>query len=188
MSSVEFSCAMAKRRAADPAKKAWKYIKELNDAAGTDMDAVAIRTGSGDYPLSCCPDESSDEEFILHTSGTTKGTGKPVVISDRAVNLAVAGFFKVEGLTAMMEDPVSGLSIDPGNAYGMVDQIHMPLAVGGVIGLVPGASLNPDFYKSIETFRLTCLFSNKDLLDRMSLQRTNTDTTRSSRHTGQKRL
>ena len=103
--------------------------------------------------------------LILHTSGTTGGTGKPVVLSDRSLNAACACFFEMEGYEALMEDPVSGLAVDLSNSYSIVDQVHLPLSVGGTIATVPGGILNPWFYKAIPEFGLTCLFGVSAMLD-----------------------
>ena len=58
-----------------------------------------------------------------------------------------------------MKDPTSGLAIDMGAAYGIIDQVHTPLALGGTIAIVPGAMLNPAFYKAIPEFQITFLFA-----------------------------
>ena len=40
----------------------------------------------GRHPVAYASEESSDTAFILHTSGTTSGVGKPVALSDEAFN------------------------------------------------------------------------------------------------------
>lgn len=111
----------------------------------------------GEEPAYFAPRDSSDTAFILHTSGTTGGVGKPVVLSDRAFNAAVSGLAKLEELSPLMESPVSGLIVDLSNVYGLIDQVHLPLSLGGTVAVVPAGALNPEFYKAIPEFGITDL-------------------------------
>ncbi|MDO4806482.1 MAG: AMP-binding protein [Coriobacteriales bacterium] len=121
------------------------------------MDALLLAYGN--HPVSYAPDESDNTAFIIHTSGTTSGTGKPIALSDKAFNVADACFFKLQGYDMLpWDDPVSGVVVDLSNAYGIIDQVHLPLAMGGTLGIVPAGALNPNFYKSIPEFGLTLLF------------------------------
>lgn len=109
-----------------------------------------------DYPVSYTTDESSDSAFILHTSGTTKGTGKPVVLSDRAFNSACSCIQKIQ---LDLPDPlVTALSVDLGSSYGIIDQLHLSLSMGAAIVAMPIGSLNPGFYHAIPEFKVTFLF------------------------------
>lgn len=112
-----------------------------------------------DQPVHYASQESSDTAFILHTSGTTGGMGKPVALSDRAFNAAVSGFWKMEELQFLFDDPVSGLIVDLSNVYGLIDQVHLPLSLGATVAVVPAGALNPGFYKAIPAFGITVLFS-----------------------------
>lgn len=119
----------------------------------------ALLAAYGDHPVSYAADESDDTAFIIHTSGTTSGTGKPIALSDKAFNVADACFFRLQGYDMLpWDDPVSGVVVDLSNAYGIIDQVHLPLAMGGTLGIVACGALNPNFYKSIPEFGLTLLF------------------------------
>lgn len=132
------------------------------------MDTLLMMYGSDDFhtagaDVSVKPDHAG--VLILHTSGTTGGTGKPVVLSDRSLNAACSCFIETDGYKALMEDPVSAVTVDLSNAYSLVDQVHLPLSVGGTIAAIPGGILNPWFYKAIPEFGITCLFGVSAMLD-----------------------
>ena len=59
--------------------------------------------------------DSGDTAFILHTSGTTTGAGKPVALSDAACN-AAAVFYQMEELQLPMGHLVSAVIVDLSNA------------------------------------------------------------------------
>lgn len=113
----------------------------------------------GNVSVDYISEESSDTAFILHTSGTTNGVGKPVVLSDRAFNAVPVSLSKLTQLSFAMADPTSGLAVDLSNSYGIIDQVHVPLALGGTIAIVPGGMLNPSFYKAIPEYQITFLFA-----------------------------
>lgn len=91
------------------------------------METLLAVHESGDFHVAkadAAGDSHQTGAIILHTSGTTGGTGKPVVLSDRSLNAACACFFEMEGYEALMEDPVSGIAVDLSNSYSIVDQVH----------------------------------------------------------------
>jgi len=118
-----------------------------------------LLTVYGNTPVDYIEEENSSSAFILHTSGTTNGVGKPVVLSDKAFNAVPVSLSKLTQLSFAMADPVSGLAVDLSNSYGIIDQVHVPLALGGTIAVVPGGMLNPGFYKAIPEFKITFLFA-----------------------------
>ncbi len=113
----------------------------------------------GGTPIDYIEEEPGDSAFILHTSGTTNGVGKPVVLSDKAFNAVPVCLSRVAEVAPYIEDPTSGLAIDLSAAYGIIDQVHVPLALGGTVAIVPGVMLNPGFYKAIPEFQITFLFA-----------------------------
>ena len=113
----------------------------------------------GNHPISYVSDESSDTSFIIHTSGTTGGTGKPIVHSDRSFNMMTANLMQLKGYEGLMDSPVCGLTIDLSNAYGVIDQVHFPLALGGTVAIIPGGALNPSYYKSVPELGITVMFA-----------------------------
>ncbi len=143
----------AAMRAAQEAK--YMYLK-------TWFRPICMETLLGAYgtvPVDYIEEESSDSAFILHTSGTTNGVGKSVVLSDKAFNAVPVSLSRLSQLSFAMSDPTSGLAVDLSNSYGIIDQVHVPLALGGTIATVPGGMLNPNFYKAIPEFQITFLFA-----------------------------
>ena len=113
----------------------------------------------GDSAVRYAPDESSDTAFIVHTSGTTSGNGMPVVLSDRAFNAVGACFSKMDSLPLPLDNLVSMVVVDLSNAYGVVDQVHLPLCMGGTIVVTNAGAFNPGLYKLIPEAGVTFLFS-----------------------------
>ena len=113
----------------------------------------------GDHPVSYAPDESADVSVILHTSGSTTGTGKPVPLSDRAFNAAAAAFYKMDQLELDWDSLITAVIVDLSNAYSMIDQVHVPFALGATVIVVPGGILNPWFYRAIPEYKISFLFT-----------------------------
>lgn len=109
---------------------------------------------------------NNEAAFILHTSGTTKGTGKPVALSDSAFNAAVSSFYGMKDLPLQEGALITAAIVDLSNAYGMIDQIHLPLAMGATVVLVPGGILNPNFHKAIPHYGITFLFAVSAMFNR----------------------
>ena len=120
----------------------------------------------GSHPVSYASEESSDTAFIIHTSGTTGGAGKPVALSDTAFNAAAACFFRMDELDLPMDDLVTAVIVDLSNAYGIVDQVHLPFAMGASVAVVPGNVLNPMFYRAIPKHGISFLFTISAMFER----------------------
>ena len=120
----------------------------------------------GNHPVSYDSEDSTDTAVILHTSGTTSGTGKPVAMSDRALNAAAAGFYDMDDLDLPWDDLVTAVIVDLSNAYGLIDQVHLPFAMGATVAVVPGGILNPWFYKAISGFGITFMFTISAMFER----------------------
>ena len=119
----------------------------------------------GNTPADHLAETVDERAFILHTSGTTGGVGKPVVLSDRAFNSVPVALSKLEQVADFIDDPTSGVAVDFSAAYGVIDQLHTPLALSGTIALVPGSMLNPMFFKAIPEYEITFLFAINAALD-----------------------
>lgn len=113
----------------------------------------------GNHPVSYAPEESSDVSVILHTSGSTTGTGKPVPLSDKAFNAAAAAFYKMDELELPWDSLITAVIVDLSNAYSLIDQVHIPFALGAAVVVVPGGILNPWFYKAIPEYKISFLFT-----------------------------
>ncbi len=110
-------------------------------------------------PVKDTVQESCDTACILHTSGTTGGAGKPVPLSDAALNAAAACFYDMEDLKLPWEHLVTAAIVDLSNAYGIIDQVHVSFAMGATVVCVPGNALNPWLYKAIPEHKISFLFT-----------------------------
>ncbi len=133
----------------------WMYLK--NWFAPICMD-VLLNTYAN-FPVHYTTDESRENAVIIHTSGTTSGTGKPIAMSDKALNAMADSLYRVSALDFMKTDLTCGVIVDLSNAYGIINQVHVPLAVGGAIAICPAGALNPFFFKTIPEQKITLLFA-----------------------------
>ena len=120
----------------------------------------------GNHPVFYASEESADTALILHTSGTTGGAGKPVPLSDQAVNEAAASFYEMKSLKLPWDNLVTAVIVDLSNAYGMIDQVHLPFAMGAAVVVTPGGVLNPWFYRAIPKYGITFLFTISAMFER----------------------
>ena len=139
----------------------FRYLKGLYGPIC--MDELLAAYGS--HPVAYAAENSCDTAFILHTSGTTGGAGKPVALSDAAFNAAAAGFFDLEGLPPR-DQLTTAVIVDLSNAYGVIDQVHVPFAMGAAVVVAPGGVLNPWFYKAIPHCGITFLFTISAMFER----------------------
>lgn len=120
----------------------------------------------GNHPVDYASRDSGDTAVILHTSGTTGGTGKPVALSDAAINAAAACFYQYKGLDLPRDNLVTAVIVDLSNAYSLIDQVHLPFAMGATVVCAPGGILNPWFYKAIPAHGITFLFTVSAMFER----------------------
>ena len=142
----------------------FRYLKGLYGHRHICMDELLAEYDG--YPITYAPEESCDTAFILHTSGTTSGAGKPVVLSDKAFNAAASGFFELDGLVLPQDDLATAVIVDLSNAYSIIDQVHVPFAMGASVAVAPGGVLNPWFYKAIPHYHITFLFTISAMFER----------------------
>ena len=128
------------------------------------MDTLLMCFGNG--PVRYAQKKTDDPAFILHTTGTTSGAGKPVPMSDTAVNEAAARFLMLKNLSLPFDNLASMLVIDVSNSYGFIDQVHLPFVMGATVVIVPLGILNPLIYKVISTHHISFLFSVSSMFDR----------------------
>lgn len=139
------------------AAQKYKHLVDRLAIAPICMDALLELYG--DSPIEYSSSEESDSSIILHTSGTTSGTGKPIPLSDAAFN-SIGGVYQIleKRYPELENNIVCGVTIDLSNSYSMVNQVHGSLSLGGTLAMVPGCAMNPEFYKSIPEFGQTLLF------------------------------
>ena len=120
----------------------------------------------GNTPVRYSQNENDETAFIIHTTGTTSGIGKPVPLSDTALNAAVSRFLKLKDLSLPYDNLVTATIVDLSNSYGIIDQVHLPLAMNAAVVTVPCGVLNPFFYKAISAYRISFLFSINTIFER----------------------
>lgn len=111
------------------------------------------------YPIETTSQKSDETAVIIHTSGTTKGIHKPIPLSDAALNAAASRFFELEEFQAFEGQARTLLAMDMTAAYGMVNNLHLPLAFGGTVVCVPFGDLNPEYHRAIPYYGINILFS-----------------------------
>ena len=128
------------------------------------MDTLLAQYGG--HPVHYAEQEMDENALIMHTTGTTSGTGKPVPMSDDALNSAVQSFMKIKNISLPFDHLVTATMLDLSNSYGIIDQVHLPFAMGATLVTVPLGFLNPWFYKAISAYRISFLFSASYMFDR----------------------
>ncbi|MCR4762278.1 MAG: AMP-binding protein [Lachnospiraceae bacterium] len=113
------------------------------------------------------PVKGTDNEsaVIFHTSGTTKGIHKPIPMSDQALNEAAIRMMALPQIKEFAGKAKVLISVDPANAYGMVDQIHMPFAFGCTLVIVPMGANTLSFCKAITYYKVDIVFASSTYLE-----------------------
>ena len=129
----------------------------------------------GNYPVHYAEQETDKYALIIHTTGTTSGTGKPVPMSDEALNSVAMSFLQIKNISLPYDHLVTATMLDLSNSYGIINQVHLPFAMGATLITVPLGFLNPWFYKSIAAYRISFLFSASYMFDRWMKMPEDTD-------------
>lgn len=108
---------------------------------------------------------NNEAAYIAHTSGTVSGVHKPVPISDEGLNEAAARLLRDERFAGLIGRSVSGLYQGMSSAYAMADMVHLPLAFGGRILLMPGVRRGEDIVRIIMEDRANVLFSSGGMME-----------------------
>ena len=123
--------------------------------------ATPIAYGSG---------ADDDAAIIVHSSGTTKGTHKPIPLSDTALNAAAARMIADERLSPMRDGGVVLWSLPISFSTGMINVVFASLAFGitlrlyhGLLDYVPG----PDVLLELENYRISALFGQFQMFEDM---------------------
>lgn len=113
------------------------------------------------------PSRSLDAEsaIIFHTSGTTKGIHKPIPMSDQAMNEAAMRFVGIPLVEKLVGKAKVLISVDPANSYGMVNQIHLPLALGCTLVIVPMGANTLSFCRAITYYKADVVFASSTYLE-----------------------
>ena len=132
----------------------YQYMKQWISPICMDS-LVAMYRGA---PIDYADNVSTDTAVIIHTSGTTSGMGKPIPLSDAALNHIGTYYDTIESFSYLKADLVSSITIDFSNSYGIVNQVHAPFSVGGTVTAVPAGAFNPLYYRAIPEFKITLLY------------------------------
>ena len=108
---------------------------------------------------------SREEAVILHSSGTTKGISTPIPMSDRAVNEAAAMLLRDERYSSLRGNAVSCVAIELCQTYSLIDMMHLPLAYGGTVVVLPRGAMNPMFGQAVGKYGINVLFVAAILID-----------------------
>ena len=120
----------------------------------------------GSHPVHYARKETDETALIIHTTGTTSGTGKPVPLSDLALNSVVETFLNLKTLSLPFDNLVTSTMLDLSNSFAILDQVHLSFAMGATVVTIPLGFLNPLFYKAISAYRISFLFSFNALFER----------------------
>ena len=118
-----------------------------------------------DHHIEYSRKKNSDTAVIVHTSGTTTGMGKPIPMSDAALNSMSLCYDIMPNIQFLKEGLVAAVTIDLSNAYSIANQVHGVLGIGGTVAMVPGGAFNPMFCKAIPEHKATLIFCNGSLVD-----------------------
>ena len=112
------------------------------------------------YPITYGTSESTEASLIVHTSGTTKGIHKPIPHSDKGVNSAVASFLTNPQFSGFAGKRTCLSSIEMPGAYMVINQLHLPLALGCPIVVVFCIGSPLDAVKQLEKNKTAVFFTS----------------------------
>lgn len=122
--------------------------------------SAPVRYGSGD------PDHLA---IITHTSGTTKGTRKPLPYTDRAVNTVATnygtGFHALVNSDPAAEQFRLAPSFDFSSFLCMCGLINASLAISDCVVLTFFGFMHPKFVRAVGYYRLDVLFTSGFMID-----------------------
>lgn len=138
----------------DLSKKNYKELKKVQGVLF--MDDLLLRYDTTE--IRYAPNSSVQDAFIMHTSGTTKGISKPVPLSDQALNAAANNAMRSGKFKQFEDGAVILCTMVATSVYGLVNQLHEPLAFGCSVVILPMSNSNPFFAESIGYFKVNVLF------------------------------
>ena len=108
--------------------------------------------------------EQDDAAVIVHTSGTTSGIHKPIPLSDRGFNEASARLLRDPRFQSI-EHVVVMMMLDMTAAFGLCDQMNLPLCFGGTLLILNMPPMSPAVIRSIIDSKVSVAFANPMMLD-----------------------
>ncbi|SEP66117.1 Acyl-CoA synthetase (AMP-forming)/AMP-acid ligase II [Lachnospiraceae bacterium NE2001] len=140
------------------------------------MDDLMKQYGSS--PITWGTNDPDHLAIITHTSGSTKGTRKPLPYTERAVNITASNFGN--GFHGFIKDPDIPEQIrlipsfDFSSFLCMCGVINSDLAVGDTVVLTFFGFIHPKFIRAIEYYKINVLFTSCFMIDSW-LKRTDLD-------------
>ena len=122
----------------------------------------------GSAPIKYGADDPDHIALITHTSGSTKGTRKPLPYTERAVNTTASNFGR--GFHAYIDNEDIDslrhlLSFDFSSYLCMSGIINADFAIGDTIVLTFFGFLHPKFIKAIQYYKINTLFTSGFMVD-----------------------
>ena len=113
-------------------------------------------------------DDPDHIAIITHTSGTTKGTRKPLPYTERAVNIVATGR-EAADIAAGLPDARVPVRIAPSFDFSsflcMCGVVNTSFAIGDTVVLTFFGFMHPKFIRAIEYYRLNIVFTSGFMLD-----------------------
>ena len=122
----------------------------------------------GSTPIKFGADDPDHLAIITHTSGSTKGTRKPLPYKERALNITATNFGNGFHDYSEGSDDVSlrlAPSFDFSSYLCMCGIINADLAIGDTVVLTFFGFLHPKFIKAVEYYKINVLFTSGFMID-----------------------
>ena len=129
-----------------------------------------------DQPIAYATDQGNQLALITHTSGTVKGTRKPLPYTDQAVIDVASRYISGKvGVAGVEKETVIrlALSFDLSSFLSM-GSVNMNLSRGNVIILTFFGFLHPKFIRALEYYKANAVFTTGFMIDKW-MERTDID-------------
>lgn len=119
-----------------------------------------------DTQIALAPDDPDHIAIITHTSGTTKGTRKPLPYTERAINIVAMYRTKDSVLrTFNYNQKRIAASFDFSSFLCMGGIMNASLAFGDTVVLTFFGFMHPKFYRAVKYYRLSIFFTSGFMFD-----------------------
>lgn len=140
-------------------------LKRLGDTVF--MDELIRRYASA--PISYGPDDPDHLAIITHTSGTTKGTRKPLPYSERSVNTVATNFTGFYHSSFYGMEDAGQLRLTPSFDFSsfmcMCGLVNADLSEGETIVLTFFGFMHPKFVRAVAYYGIDVLFTSGFMID-----------------------
>lgn len=116
------------------------------------------------YPVAYS-DEKDEAAVIVHSSGTVNGVHKPVPLSDRGLNEAVARLLRDERIGSLRGRARTLLTKDLSTSFAMIDNMHMPLAFGARTIALPACGIGMNAVRALQKYKPNVLLIAPPVLE-----------------------